>query len=548
MKKRAPGRPRKSTAASSVYLTNFRRVWICFIVAATSAPYLFNWWSAPAGFHYTWIIPPYPEDSFGYLAWAEQAARGAWLFKIKFTSVPHAAFLFHPLFLVCGWLSAIFSCPLGIVFLVVKAIGIILFFLVLYRYFDFLGLTGSQSTAASVLLSISSGIGGILLLLGVQARWAAMSTDLWMPESNTFWSLLWNPLFPFSLTLMLLSIFWVDRGTRTSLTTDMWRAGLAAGVMSLLHAYSVPLLFAWSGIVVVARHQRQSVRYLWPYFAAALPFVVYVAALSRFNPILERHSQAGTMKSPPVIEYVLGLGLPLVAVIAGLILFRTQWLKNTWQIVLWFLLALAFAYAPFWFQRKLIFGAHIPLCIIAAIVFDLILVRWLGARQRQWAWVAAAVFLAPVLATTSGVLLLNQAAQVQANEDGAYFLSDAMLQALNVLRDKTRPEQVVLATPQTSRIIPGYAGNTVVWGHWAMSVDFQEQQAKFSRIFEGRSELADEAKAAEFWGEQINYFFADGKFKESMEQSPFLWKLILKGARKIFENDEVVIYERPETL
>src|SRR5436309_978098 len=109
-------------------LTAFRLAWTAIVVAATSLPYLLNWFATPAGYHYTWIIPPYSEDSFGYMAWAQQAAHGAWLFTIKYTALPHKAFLFHPFFLFSGWMSALFSGNIGVVFLVMKAIGVVLFF------------------------------------------------------------------------------------------------------------------------------------------------------------------------------------------------------------------------------------------------------------------------------------------------------------------------------------------------------------------------------------------------------------------------------------
>src|SRR5580704_13634790 len=78
----------------------FRLGWIAFMLLATSAPYLVDYFTAPARSHYTWIIPPYPEDAFGYMAWAQQAAHGHILFQLKFTALPHHAFLFHPFFLV----------------------------------------------------------------------------------------------------------------------------------------------------------------------------------------------------------------------------------------------------------------------------------------------------------------------------------------------------------------------------------------------------------------------------------------------------------------
>jgi hypothetical protein len=191
----------------------FRWCWTVFIVIATSVPYLVNWFHTPSGYHYTWILPSDPDDSYAYMAWAQQAARGAWLFKIKYTAIPHGPFLFHPFFLICGWLGALFSCEIGIIFFVVKAVGVALFFFVFYRYVDYIGLSRTESIAASILLGVSSGFGGIVAFLGWMNESPLSPADLSIPEITTYWSLLKNPLFPFSLTLMLLSIYWIDRGT-----------------------------------------------------------------------------------------------------------------------------------------------------------------------------------------------------------------------------------------------------------------------------------------------------------------------------------------------
>lgn len=56
---------------------HFRVGWTVFMVLATSLPYWLNYFSTPAGCEYTWIMPPYPEDSFGYMAWAGPAAHGS---------------------------------------------------------------------------------------------------------------------------------------------------------------------------------------------------------------------------------------------------------------------------------------------------------------------------------------------------------------------------------------------------------------------------------------------------------------------------------------
>src|SRR5882672_71717 len=111
----ADGDRRLTAPRGQVSPDQFRWAWTAFVVAATSAPYLLNALSTPAGHRYTWIVPPYPEDSFAYLAWSRQAAHGSLLFKLKYTALPHAPFLFHPFFLLCGWISALCGCDLGVV-------------------------------------------------------------------------------------------------------------------------------------------------------------------------------------------------------------------------------------------------------------------------------------------------------------------------------------------------------------------------------------------------------------------------------------------------
>ena len=231
----------------------FRRVWTAWMVVATTLPYLWNYIVRPAGTRYAWILPPSRDDSYGYMAWSQQAAHGALLFKLKFTALPHSPFLFQPFFLLCGWASRLTGANLGIVHLVAKEIGVVVFFLLFYRYTDYLQLSAFQSLLASVLVGISSGIGGELAMLFGRHEPPNLSTDLWMPEVSTYWSLLWNPLFPWSLALMLLAIFWLDRGTRDERPRDLWRAGLTAGVLTLIHPYSQPLLLAFAVVVIAVR-------------------------------------------------------------------------------------------------------------------------------------------------------------------------------------------------------------------------------------------------------------------------------------------------------
>src|SRR5664280_1431294 len=468
-------------------LRTFRWIWAAFIILASSVPYLVNWLLTPAGFHYTWIQGPYPEDSLAYMAWSQQAAHGSWLFQFKYTALPHAGFLFNPFFLICGWITASFGTPIGVTFWLARAAGVGCFFGVFFRYLDYLQLNPFQSICASVLVGISSGFGGLLAFAGLGPRMQQIHlipTDLWLVDSNTFWSLCSNPLFPYALTLMVLTIYMLDRGTRKQCMRDIWVSGFTAGILALIHPYSQPLLSALALIMVLVRQRSNALANLTRYFIPMLPFVLYMGMISELNPLASSHSVRGAMGSPSPAAYALGFGLPLLLAIAGLAVRRGGWMRQYWQIVLWFCLSLGLCYVPFWFQRKLIFGSHIPLCILAAISLDHVLTRYFPVLKHRFAIVAGAAVLLPLITASQIQMLKAQWNDTQQNMGHLYYVSDDFMQAIKYLRGNSKPDDIVFARLASSRLIPALSGNTVLWGHWAMSVDFEKRKEWVGQIFQ----------------------------------------------------------------
>ena len=524
-------------------LAAFRVGWTAFMVLATSLPYVLYWLSTPPGFCYTWILPPYPVDSFAYMAWSQQAAHGSLLFQLKYTAMPHAAFLFQPFFLLCGWLSVVSGCDVGVVHWAVKAVGVVLFLVTFFSYLDYLKLSRIQFIAASVLTGISSGAGGLLGWLGREDLVKTIRpVDTWVTDANTYWALLWNPLFPYSLTLLLLAIYWLDRGTRDGRNSDLWRSGLASGGLVLIHPYSQPLLAALLIAFSLLRRKADALGYLWRYFLAVLPFIFWVAATAISNPIVSLHNAIGEMKSSSVTSYLAGFGLTLLLCAAGLYVGRGHMFKRCWQFIVWFTLSVALSYLPFWFQRKLIFGAHIPLCIVGGIAFDAIMAKWFGPRTRPWAMAASALVLLPVMASTQLYNLAAENSAIKVNKGSAYYISNDTIRGLKFLKDAGSPRDIVFASLATSSFIPAFSGNTVVWGHWAMSVDFKERQKWFASISSTSSNWSDDRRCREFWGAGIEYIFADGDFYQALKGPVWPWGAILAEAEKAFENGSVMIF------
>jgi hypothetical protein len=140
-------------------------------------------------------------------------------------------------------------------------------------------------------------------------------------------------------------------------------------------------------------------------------------------------------------------------------------------------------------------------------------------------------------------LLAGENREVRNNADGCYYISSDVMDGMHFLKTQTKPSDVVFATVETSRLIPGLAGNTVVWGHWAQSVDLAERQIWVTNLFNAHADWTDPARGREFWGTNIQYIFADGSLKQFLEQGRSRWQVILNEADVVFTNRSVAIYK-----
>ena len=521
----------------------WRSVWIALMVLVTSLPYLINYFYTPTGFHYTWIIPPYPQDSLGYRAWSEQAARGALLFKIKYTALPHAPFFFHPLFLLCGFVSSLLGCDVGLVLFFAKAVGVVLFFWAFFRYVDYLNLNPLQSIIATVLVGVASGFGWLALKLGVQADSIFTAPiDLNTPDSITFWSLLWNPLFPFTLALMVIAVHLVDRGARLQRIRELWWSGICVGVMALLHPFQVPVLLIVGIVIVMVRQRQSSIRSLFHFLIPAAPLVLWVLVVAILNPVSVMPNEPGRMHAPTPLRYMLGLGLPLFVTLGGLIWKPRRLALEYWPLLWWLIVSVVFTFSPLWFDLKCVLGVQLPLCILAAVICDWIVARIPKDPTRQRVVVFAAMVLLPLLVSSHIYLFAAHRGITQENKDGVYYIRDDLLDALNFLKHNSQPDDIVFATYSTSQLIPGFSGNTVVWGHWAMTVDFESRKEWVTNIFDAQSDWSPEKRRHEFWGAGIRFILADGELKQWFEDNHPTW--LTDRAEKVFENKSAIIYRK----
>lgn len=518
----------------------FRRAWTAFILLLTTAPYLIDRALTPAGSAYAWIVPPYPADSYAYRAWARQAFDGRWLFALKFTAIPHRPFLFLPFFLVAGLLSRLLGADIGFVLLLMKTLGVALFFAAFFAFARRLKLSPFQSVAAALFAGLSAGLGGFApLVFNAPLPPAWMPLDAWLVDSNTFWSLLWNPLYPYSLALMLLALVAADKSLADSDERAAWLSGLCLGALALLHPYPLAVLYPLLTVLCVVRRPGGWLPYWLRLVGASAPAALYVASLSYFHPLVRAHAGLGAQDGFTLFAWLTGFGLPLALAAAGAVSEGAAFARRYWPLLLWLGLSLALCGSPLWFRTKCVFGSHLAVCLLAGAAAEPL---W---RRLPWKPAVNAALAALVLAPmpwTNLVHLKECLTEVSANKDGQYRLSPGMTAALKFLEAHSRRSDVVFSDPWTSAKICAFAGDTVVWGHWAQGVDAPQRQAWVDSVFSPASGLSADQRRRLFWGSGVDYVFVRGLWRAGMNTG--YGPELLRDADEIFVNEAVTIYRR----
>ncbi len=139
------------------------------------------------------------------------------------------------------------------------------------------------------------------------------------------------------------------------------------------------------------------------------------------------------------------------------------------------------AYLPFAFQRKMLMGEHIPLCLLAGVG-----AAWLVHRLTPRVQAAALALLVLASFPSNGFFLRRDIVHLTQNrsETGMVpYLPDTAYWAYDWIRQNLRPRRdAVLSFPPLAAPLPG-ATDRVVWvGHWAETPEYGKKLLAFSRF------------------------------------------------------------------
>jgi hypothetical protein len=487
-------------AARVATVTLPERRWVLLaslaVVAVTCVPYLFGWYITPPGYQYMGLLAN-PDEHNVYLGWMRQAERGRLLFFDPFTTEPQQAAFFHIFFLVLGLLGRVTHIPLIAVYHGARVASGLLLLIGVYGLAAQLSESVLARRLAWGFAAFSSGFGWLYAL----ARPAAsvnpidFGPGLVMPEAITFLSLLLNPLFCFSVWLMV--VLWT--GYLVAVRTGSWKPALLAGVAGLVlgnvHTYNVITVWltlaAYVGVVAILdrRLPKRELTFATIIGAMAAPFVIYQYWLYEANSVFREKALTPTLTPPPAL-FLIGYGIVLALAIGGAAVVVARRNRSAIVMVAWAVVTLALVFAaPFSFQRKLAEGLHIPLCVLAALFIG----EWAAPRMRARGATTLAVALV-IASAPSNVFFVARGFRDLTNNNAAYvsvlmpplYLTQDSVDAMIWLRRNTAMTDAVLCMPLEGSYVPGVAGNEVFIGHWAETLRYRDKLKVVRWFFSAR--------------------------------------------------------------
>ena len=529
--------------------------WVCLMAALvmlfTLLPYYFGLFITPEGMKFMgWIHNP--DEHNVYLSWMRQAREGQLFFFDRFTTEPQAARFFNLFFLVLGFASRVTHLPLVVIYHLARLLFGFLLLAAIYALAARFTSNLITRRLAFWLTAFGSGLGWLWWLLNFPGgrRPVDFGPGLVMPEAITFLSLLLNPLFCFSVWLLItgLLLLLISFQLR-SVKWAIW-SGVVFLILGNVHSYD---MFTAYGVVLVylvvlglteRRFPKAEIGLAALAGLLSLPSVAYQYLVFRTNPVFQEKALTLTL-SPPLLDYFLSFGIPLLLAILGVVAIIRYRRKEQLFPVVWCIISFALVYLPVSFQRKLAEGLQVPICLLAALWVGDYLGGRLNRRGIAWAGLAAILLAVPsngfFLAEAHQALITNNAAKAQFLMP-PFYLYQEQLEGIHWLEEDSHPDQAVLCTPLIGSYIPGLSGNRVYVGHWAETLHYGQKLQIMHQFFRSETShtgrMAELSRKALIKSEGLDYLFY-GPYEQELgdfrpDQSPLM--------ESVFRNRLVTIY------
>ncbi len=483
-----------------------------------SLPYAFAYAITPPGTRF--VGTAYNIDDYcNYLSWVRQTMDGHFFFHNQFTTEPQRNLEFNLFFWALGRGAALLHLSPQAALQTARIGGGAVLLGLVYKFFRAAVPHNVRARlTAYAFVCLSGGWGWLAWSRWHDKNLPGSPVDAWQPEAFTFLTLYASALMTVSTAFIVGALYCLLRGEQTGRWRYAVGAGLCGAILGNIHSYDVLHLAAAWGLYLVAWTAVQRGRGVgasWGRGLLALgltlPTTVYEYLVLQRETVFRARALVPTL-SPAFWHYILGYGV--VFLLAVLVLPRlvdrlrspqTEFasVQTTLVVLCWAVGGLAVIYLPVAFQRKMIMGTHIPLCLLAGVGAAL-LTEGLKPRLQNIALAALALLALP----SSLLFLSRDMAHLPENRsetEQAPFLSAALVDCYRWFRTHTPSDTAVVGDPTLCAALPGFAGRSVWAGHWAETPQYGTKVSQFARFAD--TETSDSERRAFLAGTHAQYFF-----------------------------------------
>jgi hypothetical protein len=494
---------------------------IALVLALTTLPHLFGYAVPKAG--YRFVGTAYNIDDYlVYLSWLQQTAHGAFYIRNLFTTDQQPALLFNFLLSTMGWLIRVTHWSPQAVIEAVRIVGTVVLLVLIYNFYRFcIPDNRSARLTAFALACFSSGFGWAVWRIWANDNHGLHAPiDAWQPEAFTFTSIYTNVLFVVSTSFIIGVLYGMLLSVRTGKMRYAVIAGLCGFVLGDIHSYDVlHVCAAWGLFLVIwsILRWRSGILRLWVHSLLALGLTMittgWVYHVFETNPVFKSRAESPTL-TPPFYYYVAGYGFVfLFVIVAAVMLFWRRWkaakmLAPTaddkdapegietlqakeigWAdrasllfVWCWSIAGFIIIKAPFNFQRKMLMGEHIPLCLLAG---------WgaavLTRRLSKPARIAVLTLFVAATFPSNALFIRRDMVHMSRNKSETQqwpVLSPGFIGGLDYLRDQVPQNAPVLSIPFYATYVPGFTGHAVWAGHWSETPNYGTRVQELIEAFD----------------------------------------------------------------
>ena len=502
-----------------------------FTLLATSLPYALGYYLAPVmgEGRTTFIGTPYNIDDYcNYLSWLRQMADGRFFLHNMFTTEPQKNLEFNVFFWLLGRIMALTQASPQAALQAARLTGGAALLWLVYRFYRHcLPADQHARLAAFGFACLSSGVGWVQWVRWHDKNLPGGPVDAWQPEAYTFLSIYTSALMTWSTVFILGALYALLRGEQTGRWRYALWAGLCGGILGNMHSYDVlHLSAAWGLFLVVwtVLRRGKGVARSWGRavvaLALTLPTTLYMYYVFNAEAVFKARANVPTL-SPAVWHYFLAYGLVFALALlavwrlippapnnggageegrgeegrgeprpygASLSVLAPPALGAGGQslplifALCWAVGGLLVCYLPFAFQRKMLMGEHIPLCLLAGVG-----AAWLARRYTPRAPALTLSLLVLAAAPSNALFLLRDVHHLEHNKSETHlfpFLPADLVNTYRWIRAHTPADAAIVSLPGLCTYLPGEAGRVVWAGHWAETPQYGTKDRQFADAFD----------------------------------------------------------------